>query len=101
MAQRVIWSIEALDDVDALAEFISRDSPVHARRVVEEILAIGETLADQPKLGRMVPELGDDAVRERFLYSYRIIYEIRPRTIEVLAVIHGKRLIEAIEDRLP
>lgn len=63
--------------MDALADFISRDSPVHAQRVVEEILAIGGILADQPKMGRLVPELGDDTVRERFLYSYRIIYEIR------------------------
>ena len=39
-------------------------------------------------------------VRERFVYSYRIIYEIRGAEIEILAVIHGRRLLESIEDRL-
>jgi len=36
-------------------------------------------------------------VRERFLYSYRLIYELTAETIHVLAVIHGKRLLESDE----
>ncbi|EAR23578.1 hypothetical protein NB231_17198 [Nitrococcus mobilis Nb-231] len=47
----------------------------------------------------MVPELGQPAVRERFIYSYRLIYEILPETLHILAVIHGRRLLESIEDR--
>jgi plasmid stabilization system protein ParE len=30
-------------------------------------------------------------VREVFVYSYRLIYEVKQRDIEVLAVIHGRR----------
>jgi toxin ParE1/3/4 len=41
--------------------------------------------------------LADQNVRERFLYSYRLIYEISAETIRVLAVIHGKRLLESVE----
>jgi plasmid stabilization system protein ParE len=99
MAATVIWSQEALDDIDAIADYIHRDSPHHARRIVEEILALGESVAEQPKIGRIVPELEDEKVRERFIYSYRVLYEIQPAQIEVLAVIHGKRLLESIEDR--
>jgi|SRR6185312_613647 len=99
MAARLIWSDEALNDVDAIAEYINRDSPFHARRVAQELFAIAETVADQPKLGRIVPELNDDNVRERFLYSYRLIYEIQNDELHILAVIHGRRLLEAISDR--
>lgn len=99
MAARLIWSDEALNDVDSIAEYINRDSPFHARRVTQEFFAIAETVADQPKLGRVVPELNDPNVRERFLYSYRLIYEIQNDELHILAVIHGRRLLEAITDR--
>jgi toxin ParE1/3/4 len=99
MASVVSWSQEALDDIDAIASYIDRDSPQHARRVVEEIFALAASVAEQPKIGRIVPELKNENVRERFVYSYRVLYEIRPAQIEVLAVIHGKRLLESIEDR--
>lgn len=48
-------------------------------------------------MGRVVPELGDEQVREQFLYSYRLIYELGERRVEMLAVIHGRRLLESIE----
>lgn len=97
MAQTLIWSREALDDIDSIADYISRDSLTHAQQVAERILTLGESLAAQPKLGRVVPELNNPQVRERFVYSYRLIYELRDETIHVLAVIHGKRLLESVE----
>jgi hypothetical protein len=36
-------------------------------------------------------------VRERFLYSYRSIYELTDVAIRIFAVIHGKRLLESVE----
>lgn len=56
-------------------------------------------IAEQPQAGRIVPELGNVQIRERFLYSYRVLYEIDEQRIDILAVIHGKRLLESIEDR--
>jgi toxin ParE1/3/4 len=55
----------------------------------------------KPRLGRVVPELGQQNIRERFVYSYRVIYEIQPEALHILAVIHGKRLLESVEDRFP
>jgi len=39
----------------------------------------------------MVPEINDPNVREIFVYSYRLIYEITPKRVEILAIVHGKR----------
>lgn len=97
MAQTLIWSQEALDDIDSIAEYISRDSLYHAQQVVERIVDMGESLPTQPRLGRVVPELSNTEVRERFVYSYRLIYELTDGAIHILAVIHGKRLLESIE----
>ena len=44
--------------------------------------------------GRVVPEFGEDNIREKLVYSYRIIYRIQEETITIAAVIHGKRLLE-------
>ena len=99
MAATLIWTAEALDDIDAIAEFIGLDSPHHAQRVVEGLFELGDVIATHPKAGRVVPELGDPLVRERFLYSYRVIYEIHPERIDVLAVLHGRRLLESIGER--
>jgi len=47
----------------------------------------------------VVPEIGDEDIRERFIYSYRLVYKIQQKRILIVAVIHGKRLIENIEAR--
>lgn len=50
-----------------------------------------------PRLGHLVSELNEDAVRELGLYSYRILYEIKPTHIEILAVIHKRRDLQLEE----
>jgi len=67
--------------------------------VVSRIVLVGEGLAQFPNLGRVVPEFDDPALRERFVYSYRVIYRIEPYRLLIVAVIHGRRLIEPISDR--
>jgi len=54
-------------------------------------------LLKQPELGRIVPEINDPQVREHFIVSYRLIYEIKDNDLYILGVIHGKRLLESIE----
>jgi plasmid stabilization system protein ParE len=69
MAQALIWSREALDDIAGIAEYIGRDSLFYAEQVVERLFDLGNALPENPKLGRMVPELNDPNVRERFVYT--------------------------------
>jgi plasmid stabilization system protein ParE len=51
-------------------------------------------------MGRVVPELEDQKIRERLVYSYRVVYQVQATRILIVAVIHGARLIESISDRL-
>jgi plasmid stabilization system protein ParE len=41
--------------------------------------------------GRMVPELRDPAVREVFVFRYRLMYRVNPEHVEVWAFVHGAR----------
>ncbi|MGH8608451.1 MAG: type II toxin-antitoxin system RelE/ParE family toxin [Gammaproteobacteria bacterium] len=99
MGFRVDWSPEAAEDVEAIAEYISRDSGFYARAVVRKILDVSRSLGEFPKIGRIVPEFDDENTRERFVYSYRLVYHIEKERILVVAVIHGKRLVESISER--
>ncbi len=53
------------------------------------------TLDALPRIGHVVRELNEKTVREVALYSYRIIYQIQPTHIDILAVIHKRRDLEA------
>ena len=94
MEIKIRWSPEASDDVVRIAEFISRDSENYAKIVVEKILSATEILPEFPYSGRVVPEFTEESIRELFIYSYRLIYETREEIILIVAVIHGKRMLD-------
>ncbi len=87
----VIWAQQAVVDLRSIHDFIARDSRYYAKKVVHDIREIVDELNGLPKMGRIVPELNEEDVRELFLYSYRIIYEIKDEVIFVLAVVHQRR----------
>ncbi len=94
----VIWSLPARDDLKAIHDYIAKDSPFYAKKTVQDIRERTDVLDELPRRGKKVPELNIDAVRELSLYSYRILYEIKPDSlIEVLAVIHKRQNLEAEE----
>ena len=99
MEYRVTWSPEALEYLESIAEYIERDSSFYAQSVVSKILGASRNIKEFPLIGRVVPELGDESIRERFIYSYRLVYQMRQQNILIVAVIHGKRLLKNIEER--
>ena len=87
----VEWADPAKQDLKAIHDYIARDSTFYAKKVSLEIVEKSEKLNILPEIGRVVPEIGDPKIRELIIYSYRLIYEIFPDKIEILALIHGKR----------
>ena len=63
MDYQVVWSPEALVDVEAIASYIARDSAAYAQAVVERILETARQVCEFPFLGRMVPELAQATIR--------------------------------------
>lgn len=93
MAYRVTWLSGAIDDLDAIAAYIGADSPAHAASVVAHMLHAAIDIARFPHSHRRVPEWADEAVRQRIVYRYRLIFRVRGDVLEVLAVVHGARLL--------
>lgn len=90
----VRWTPQAADDLDSIAEFISKDSPHYSSLFVLDVLCAVDRLIQFPKSGRVVPEINDPLVREVILGSYRIIYRLRQDIVEILTVFHGSRLLD-------
>lgn len=91
MARRVVWTESALQELECAARFIARDSPRYAAALSDEALSAARSLRKFPMRGRIVPEIGDNLVRELFVKSYRLIYEVRADKVFILAYLHGAR----------
>ena len=96
---RLVWSPEAIEDVEKIAEYIERDSKFYAKSVVEKIFDTVQKIKCFPMIGRIVPEIGGQNIRELFIYSYRLVYQVKNNQILIVAVIHGKQIFENLSDR--
>ena len=96
MAYELVWSDEALEDISSIATYIEKDSPFYAKAVVSKFFEKAEALIDFSELGRVVPEIKEKSIREIFVYSYRLIYKVENNEILIIAVVHGKRLLDNI-----
>lgn len=90
---RLIWTPQSVADLEALCEYIARDSEEYARVMARRIVEVVEAIPNYPKAGRVVPEYGAPDIRERLVGSYRIIYRLASGAVEVLTIIHGSRLL--------
>jgi plasmid stabilization system protein ParE len=83
------WHVEAITDLDAIAEYIAGGSPRFAPLFVARIVQSVERLGPFPESGRVVPELGDDTYREVIFQNYRIVYRPLGSRVIIIGVIHG------------
>jgi plasmid stabilization system protein ParE len=60
---------------------------------VQKLLVTAQSLGKFPYVGAIVPETGDSEFRERFVYSYRVIYRVTEEQVLIVAVVHGRRLL--------
>lgn len=53
--KEVRWTPQAADDLQAIHDFIARDSPHYAKVMVAEILSAVDTIERFPEIGRRIP----------------------------------------------
>jgi toxin ParE1/3/4 len=93
----VKWTDHAKAQLRHIHDYIAQDSAYYAKRVTQELVSRSLSFDELPRTGKVVAELNNELVREVSLYSYRILYEIKHDQIEVLAVIHKRRDLQADE----
>ncbi len=92
---RLIWSPEALLDVQRLYRFIAPKNLGAAKRAVKSIRESVKVLATQPGLGRLIDDLDHD-FREWIVdfgdSGYVVRYHLDQRFINILAVRHQREV---------
>jgi toxin ParE1/3/4 len=93
---KVVWTKAALAHLTNIYDYIARDSPRYATRMVDRLTERSRQAGQFPQSGSMVPEYENTAIREFVEGSYRIIYRVEPTRIAVLSVVHSARLLPPI-----
>jgi addiction module RelE/StbE family toxin len=93
---RILWSPQALRDLEGIRDYVAADSPRYAALVIERIVHSVERLQDFPRSGRIVPERSDPNVREVIVRPYRVVYRLRGDQAEVVTVFRASRLFPVV-----
>jgi plasmid stabilization system protein ParE len=86
------WSDRALRDLERIGDFIAEDDPGAANRLVSRLWQRAVVLKSHPRLGRVVPELCDQDLREIIDGNYRIVYQLADHEILIVTVFEGHRM---------
>lgn len=92
---RLLRTPAAERDLIDIWTYIATDNPGAADRLLD---AIGDRigqLLDQPRMGRLRPDIAADA---RFLPigNYVVLYRLDGQTVEIVRVVHGARDVTSL-----
>jgi toxin ParE1/3/4 len=99
MVRRIEPSREALADFDAIYDYIAKENPRAAARLLRSLDRAIQRLVEQPKLGRVYRH-GNHRLRLLIHGSYLVFYRERPGVISLVRVLDGRRNIADILDEL-
>lgn len=96
----IVWTLPALADLDAIADYIALDDPRAASALVMRIMDHVAQLRDHPESGARPPELGRTTrYRQIVELPCRVFYRFDGRQVHVLHVMRTERLLR--KRRLP
>lgn len=90
----IIWTSTALNDLEQIHEFISKDSQLYANRLVIALEKRIQILIKHPKVGSIVPEYEQDSMRELIEGNYRTYYHILKDRVHLLRNHHSAKNVE-------
>ena len=87
---RVRWTPSALRDLEAIGDYVAKEKPVAATRLVSAIHSRTDLLVQHPEAGRPGRIAG---TRELVVSGtpYIVPYRVRDGEVQLLAVFHGAR----------
>ena len=87
----LLWSPQALRDLEGIRAYIALDSPQYADLIVRQIVAAVERLKAFPESGRIVPERNVPDIREVIVGRYRVVYRRKTDAVEIATVFRCSR----------
>ena len=95
---RISFAVSAVADLEAIRTWYAEQQvPEIGERLLREVVARVERLADFPESGRVVPEFGLVELREIIQPPFRIVYRIDAERVRVVRVWRSERQLELSE----
>ncbi|WP_438455244.1 type II toxin-antitoxin system RelE/ParE family toxin [Vreelandella venusta] len=91
----VIWTEPAIQELDAIAEYIALDNPAAVSHLVKDVFDKTERLENFPRSGRIPPELPNSVYREIVVPPCRIFYREDEKQVLILYVMREERQLRA------
>jgi len=89
----------ALADLESIRTWYAEQGvPDVGERLIGEIVASIEALADHPEMGRVVPEFDQPFLRELIRPPFRIVYRRDPKHVRVVRVWRSERLLDVPDE---
>jgi len=91
---KIRWSHEAEQWLKEIYDYIVKENPTAARKVVSGIYSKTQILIDFPELGHKYRDEAEGDIRILLYGHYRVAYIITDDYIDILGVFHGALDIE-------
>lgn len=90
----ITFADSALGDLEGiLAYYRDQQAPQAGERLVADVIKDIELLADQPDMGRIVPEFDLQNLRELIRPPFRIVYRREPGKARIVRIWRSERLM--------
>jgi antitoxin ParD1/3/4/toxin ParE1/3/4 len=101
MGSPFVVTIEARNDLLEIWTYIAERNLDSADGVLADFRVMFDRLARTPAIGHYRADLADSRYRFWTVYSYVIVYRWTVAPIEIIAIVHGARQLDAfLQDRL-
>lgn len=88
---QLIYTQEAIEDLQRLRSFISEQNPVSAKHIAQELIRRIKSLQNMPMMGRPVSSAPDpEVIRDMVFGNCTVRYAIHAQTLAILKVWHHR-----------
>jgi addiction module RelE/StbE family toxin len=86
--RRILWTEEAVANLDAIADYISAFNPAAAERLARRLIELADSLVDFPDRGR---DAGGGRREMTIVPPYVLRYRVEGDTVIILRIRHGRQ----------
>lgn len=86
--RQIVWTDEAVGNLEAIATYISAFNPVAAERLAERLITLADSLALYSERGR---DAGGGRREMTVVWPYILRYRVEGERVIILRIRHGSR----------
>jgi len=90
---KITWADPAIQDLDAIADYVALDKPKAAHQLVQQVLAAVGRLRRFPQMGSLPVELRGLPYRQLVVPPCRIFYRVEKKVVYIVHILRGEQLV--------